>query len=253
MKKYYRIEIQNGGAEVQFGVITDKDDIRLMLSAIKNEEDVSWIEKDNGETLECFNQDMLYSTYGPNYEYSKVTIRKNDKAYTDYRNSDDGEEILDCKIEETKICTFSQSNPYLSPKDKEKYSEDCLIWGNQKVEKRVRFPILLELEEELDVSNLFIGIINTDETIGADEIIQDAFYISKENQIKILKVYLKDNYDNETELLEYISEIFDENKEELLEPFKCEIDDIEGKGEWENDYNLVMTMQEEVLYDKGEY
>ena len=54
-------------------------------------------------------------------------------------------------------------------------------------------------------------------------------------------------------LADYINDIIYE-KPEALSEFVLEVGDIEGKGEWENDYNIVTTFDgKEVLYEGGEY
>ena len=111
-------------------------------------------------------------------------------------------------------------------------------------------------EEEFDLGNVYIGSMNMDETISGDEIIEDILYIPKDKAIEYTKEYLADNYDNDCYLSEYIDEIYSESpelKEKIRSKHLLHPGDIEGKGEWENDYVKVTTLDGEVLFEDGIY
>ena len=80
--------------------------------------------------------------------------------------------------------------------------------------------------------------------------------IPKDKAIEYTKEYLADNYDNDCYLSEYIDEIYSESpelKEKIRSKHLLHPGDIEGKGEWENDYVKVTTLDGEVLFEDGIY
>ena len=95
-----------------------------------------------------------------------------------------------------------------------------------------------------------------DETFSNDEIIEDVLYIPKDRAKQYMMEYHGNNYDADCQLLDYLSEIYSDSKElkeiirenHLLIPI-----DIEGKGEWENDYIKITDLSGDVLFEEGEY
>jgi len=256
MSKFYKIELLNTGAEYTFGAVTEKIEINVLRESIDNADVSSSIPYNDGDDyLECFNIDLMYQVYGPEVSGANVTV-------TEYSNEDysdevnvlvDGEDIY----EMDEITTFSSSNPYASPEYKEKYSDDTLLWGTQKIEKRIHFPAVIELEDDevFEISNIFVGSLNTDETISCSEIVDGIYYIRPEAQVKLVQEYLDDDYTKEDTLQDFIHEVVSENKNgvEVLKDYAMENLDIEGKGEYENDYSIIKTLDDEIIYEDSEY
>jgi hypothetical protein len=170
---------------------------------------------------------------------------------------------------------FTISNPYLTEELKNKYmniNKNTLLWCNQKIEKRINYPILIKLDENetLVYKNIFIGSINMDEIISEDEILTSIFYFTNETKIKILKEISKD-IDNrfndeyfkfiqkdlsilENDFIEILEEYYSNEKyTKLFDEYLIENEDIEGKGEIENNKSIITNLNNEILYEGDDY
>ena len=49
-----------------------------------------------------------------------------------------------------------------------------------------------------------------DETLSDDEIITNIYYLNKNTPIEIVKYYLKDDYENENDIINYLGEAISE-------------------------------------------
>lgn len=255
--KFLQIKIYNAGGEYTCGIIHEEEKVNAMLEAIDNEEVSGSMAYGENNSLEHFEYDEIVHQYGPSIVGAKILI----DSHIDEEFDKECEEIFNEAIDSTKVNIFMEEEPNVSNEIKEKYPTNSLIWSHESVEKRMVFPInlILENSEELDLSNLFIGYINMDETINYAEITSSAYYVNKENQILIAKEFYENEYEyDNNELVDFINELFfEENKEHkarvLLDTFKLEVGDIYGKGENENDYNKITNFDYEVLYEEGEY
>ncbi|RLC45450.1 MAG: hypothetical protein DRH57_07960 [Candidatus Cloacimonadota bacterium] len=254
MSKFIRITVFNAGGEYTFGVIEDEAERQAMLDAIENDEVRSSIYYEDSEgdevSLECFEFVDVLQVYGPEMEGAKLIVSVcEDDSFTE-----EVETIVDTQISETKCIEFTSSNPYLTSEKKEEFNDESLLWGTYKIEKRIYFPAELTLsdDENFEITNVFVGSMNMDETICNAEIADTIYYIRADEQLKLVKDHYGEDYADGDTLGDIIVEIQDENIG-LLEPFLLDIGDIEGKGEYENDYNVVSNFDGEVLYEGGEY
>jgi hypothetical protein len=248
--RYYKVEIVNSGAEYNYGTVSDDNQITMIKEAIDNDEVGTTIWSGDDE-VSVYNIDMVYNVYGPEIDYATVSI-------TEYSDEDCEDEVTvimeDIDINETDINCMTSSNPYLTEEMRDKLSDDSLIWGNQRVEKRIHYPAVIALEDtaELITSNIFVSSINTDESIQASEIVDGIFYLTDVEQKHIIKTQMGDEYDEDYTISDISQEIFEENPS-LLSDKIADVMDIEGKGEYENDYSLITDRDFNVLYEAGEY
>ncbi len=254
MSKFIRITVFNAGGEYTFGIIEDEAERQVMLNAIENDEVRSsmYYEDSEGDevSLESFNNADILQAYGPEVDGARliVTVCEDDTFI------DEIETIVDEQISELKCAEFSSDNPYVTQEFKDGFNDESLLWGTYKIEKRIHFPTELTLadDEIFEITNVFIGSMNMDETICGAEIVDTIYYIRPDAQVKLVKDYYGKDYAEGDTLGDIIGELQDE-KVELLKPFELDIGDIEGKGEYENDFNIVSTFDGEVLYEGGEY
>jgi len=257
--KYLKLGIQSAGAEYTFGGITDEEDQAAINLAIENEEDIgssySYVDKD-GDDVEVngFDNTELLQIYGPSIcDIDRATVTL--EVYEDEDFSDYVEDIDLSEEEVSKITLFSSSNP--DPYDSdflEKFDDGDLLFATQKVEKRIVYPLLLTLADDVDFDTacVFVGTMNMDETFNGDEIAEVAYYIPKDDQEKLLKKFFGESDDPGTITFgDILPEIYPSNPD-WLEAFKCEIGDIEGKGENENDYVKILNLENEEIYTNGD-
>jgi len=263
-KKTIKLTVFNDdGGYFTAGIVTDpivKDKLRERIE----ECDVSsWMDFGDGyDYFEASDYTDIVVAYGPDIRDSTIILEKEKK---------DGyfEEYFSENIDDTEIHTFTISYPDHYP-DPSKYAHDDLVFFNQKYEKRIRYSVLLELdEEELQMDNIYIGAISMEELYTDDEIVDVLLYISKDKALEYAKEY-NDNYKHEygkeyypdDELYDAIDDIigliFREDspsglKEKILKNHSLQVENTEGKGEWENNYVRVTDMDGEVLFEEGEY
>jgi len=261
---FYKLEVMNSGAEYTYGMLTEKDNIFGMKKAIEEGEEItSWFETENeaGEEimLDAPNNTQLLHVYGPCVlAGERVKLQEIEYDKDSYEVGEDmGEEI---ELDTEDINYFTTTNPYANKEFLNKFEEDALQWGTQKIEKRIHYPVILELKEgeEFEIKNLFFGSVNMDETMSGDEILEVILYINPENQLKIAqKIEKLEDLDISEEVdFEYFTDVLYEHYEdhkEIFQDFVCEVGDIEGKGEWENNRSIVLTKDGETLYEGDEY
>lgn len=246
--KHTKITIVNTGGEYTGGSIEDADTIDNINDYI-DEDNVSHnMEFDNGDEFEVINYDNFFHVYGPDINSANIIIEESDE-------NGNYSTISENNIDDTDINQFITENPYY--KDfVDKHNIEGLMVYSQKIEKRIHYSIVINEEfKNIDFSNLYIGAVNMDETIGRDEIVDTVLYIPKEKADEYVKKYLDGDYEDEP-LSDFISEIFMENhelKQIIYDNHSIESDDIEGKGEWENEYIKITNTDDETLFEDGEY
>jgi len=257
MKKTIRLEIIKEGGQYSGGVVTDPDEKENIINSIKNGSELyGSMDFDDGSIFESSDCTDILGVYGPMLPGSKICLSE-----VTYNDKDDRsksyKEYLSTNIDETEINQFQSSSPYFY-EAKTDFSSDDLVVFAYKREKRIHYSVLFEVDEKdgLDLSNVYIGALSTDDTINGDEIVEDVLYIPKDKAIEYCKEHLDESDGEDFKLIDYLQEIYDEN-EELREKIRdnhlIENDDIEGKGEWENDYVKVIKVDGELLYEGGEY
>ena len=259
MKKYIKVTIINDGGEYTGGIITDKDMKGNLVERMKNNSVNTSMEFDDETEFECHNYINILHNYAPNISDSTILLEETfdiDKDEFDREYN----EISSENIYDTEIHNFISSTPFLYQNERVKYSEDDLLFFSQKIEKRIHYPVVIEYdkEEKFELSNVYIGSMSMENAIGDDEIVQYFLYIPKNKAIEYTKELLKEEYNDDSELDEFIEEIFSENeyssiKEKIINNHLISPEDVEGKGEWENDCVKITTLNYELLFEDGIY
>ena len=240
MKKY-KIEIKATGAEATFGIVKEEETIEILKEKIEEEEIYTSMDINEDIYINSYDYTDLLHVYGPDINGATIKIEKcEDEECYDTEITIEETDINE--IEE--ITIFTIENPYFQKENYEDIPEESILWGSYKEEKRIHLPAYVELEEEeeIETKNIFIGTVNCDETVADVEIVTDVFYIKEKEQEKILKE------NKEYETIEDMLDDYEETKE-IFEQYKLEIGDIEGKGEYETDYNIILDIDGDVLYE----
>ena len=191
MSKYIKIEIINTGGEFTYGFITNKNEIELMKNKINLKEDIYPSNDFNNKSINYFEYTQLISSFGPALDNAKLNII----VYKDENCNNIVEELIDLKnIDDYNINFFMEKNPFVSKKTLKEYNKETLQFGSYIIEKNIYFPMVIKLDddEQLDLSNLFVGYIDMDEILSDDQIISSGYYIRKKEQKKIIKLFLKE-------------------------------------------------------------
>jgi len=257
IKRIIKIYIMDNGGEYGYGIIEEKEKVEFIKELI--DEEALCIENEDEEKevevkfYECDKQ--LFHVYGPVIsDETIIRVVSCDDEYCEEEN----EELLEEKLEDTPVNIFVYDNPYYDEEELKNFDKNALQFGGYYIEKNIEFPAVIEIkEEEFDLSCLYIGTTNMDETLNDDEVVSIVLYIPEEKAKKIIKLYEIDI--SVDELGEYISEIYDEirkeNNEEtkkiqkILEECECEVLDIEGRGWAQYNHVIVKDMNNEILYE----
>lgn len=256
MKKIIRLTIIGTGAELGAGVIDDPELNRTIIRQIENDFLQSSMYLEDGTDFCLSNYTDILTIYGPSTSGATVLLEQTtdiDKEEYDR----DYEELFSSAIDETEINEFISSYPGLEKFDLSIYSKDSLLFFNQKIEKRIHYPVLFELSEheELDLSNVYIGSMDVD-MIAPGEIIEDFLYIPKDKAMEYMKEYLKEQYDQELSFGEILTDIYydaPELKAKIRAHHLIPNEDTEGKGYYENDYIRVMDLDNNILFENENY
>ena len=89
-----------------------------------------------------------------------------------------------------------------------------------------------------------------DEIINSSEIVSQIIYINKLDRLYFQNKFYPDN--KEIDFLELLNNYFKDNTSAFSD-FICVIGDIEGKGEYENDFNIITNKFGKELYSSAEY
>ena len=231
MKKYI-LDIQSFGAEITVGLIEDENEKEFILEQIENDEVYPDMYSDNID-ISHSNYDQIIGCYGPDISQGCERLTLSEYIEDKIVNTID----LDLNLN-----VFTYSNPdYYNVNNK-----NSLMFAIAITEKRIHYPVIIELEdhETFDIDNVFIGTLNTDETIESFEIIYNVYYLRNKDKNKILKEYLEDNFiENDFELL---IEALAELDKTILKPFLCDNLDIEGKGESEETFIRIIDLNEDI-------
>ena len=256
MEIIIKLTVINGGGEFTGGFVTESGVKEKLREKIESGSVNSWMDFEDGTDFETSYYVDIFHQYGPNVPGAIIQLDETtDIEEDEYSRS--YEEYFSKDIDETEINQFTSSNPDLYVLDKSNYSDDDLVIFSQKIEKRIHYSVIFEVDKREDVvlSNIYIGSMNMDETISSDEIIEDFLYIPKDKATEYTKEYLKDNYDNGCLLADYLSEIYSEEhelKEKIRNNHLMPPEDIQGKGEWENDYVKIIDLSGEILFKSGD-
>jgi len=259
-KRYYKVDIVGTGGEYAYGIVHDEDQLTLLRERLENNEIALEMYGDEVDLMFFDFNHQLFHCYGPNIEESYTTI----SIYEDEGCEEEIEEIVSSEnTDSVGLHIFFQAIfQNLSKQLKDKFSAESLQFGGYYTEKRIHFPIVVAIDEdhEFDVNNLYVGtiwvgILNTEVDIP-----RMAYYIPRESAQQILKIYLENDEDvsnpEDEELSEYFEDLLIDIKngglgsiQEILDNCRCEILDIEGKGESEEHFAIVKDMDDEILFD----
>lgn len=253
--KYYKVIIKNEGSEITHGIISDPQEIQAMNNAIDDNDVVSSFmesEDNDGNMIDLFANDHneIVGIYGPQIDGVPTFFIG---EFTDDTFETEKNVLINFKPVDT-VKYFSTGNPWFQ--DQDSYEDDALIWTTEKVEKRVNFECTLVLEDDevFNLENLFIGTQNLDEIGIYKEIVELIYYIPESKQEELTKTIYGEDYDDNCELIDSLYEMHNEEEyfdnQIIIEKYLLELEEIEGKGEWESDYNRVKDMTGEVLYDE---
>ncbi len=265
MGKIIRVSIKETGGEFTCGKVENLDISNSIKTKLQEDGEIeSYCELEDGVDFDAVMYDNLFHFYGPNVRNSKVIIEEAiDEKESDYPNPEDLNftEIFDGTIDESGIKSFTascQGEPELGDNE--------LVIYTKKYEKRITASFLIKIENEtvFDPKNIYIGMVLLDELYDfvEDEILEHFFYVPKND----FKIYLKNalknsgreinadnlekNYDSEESMEEELwmdSEI----SKTILKNNKIDSFEIEGKGEWENDYLKILDSEEKILHKSG--
>ena len=135
----------------------------------------------------------------------------------------------------TYLRTFISANPY-PDQFTSGFSDDDIIFYSQKMEKRIHYPVVIEIaeDEEFDINNLYIGGVLVDETHGTDEgIVEDILYIPTEDAKKYCKEFSPEDWERIVE--DYPGDLIDAEVKHTLHAWIEEI--------YNEKYDAVLTLQ----------
>tara|TARA_B100000809_G_scaffold101898_2_gene100479 strand:+ start:631 stop:1473 length:843 start_codon:yes stop_codon:yes gene_type:complete len=275
-KKLIRFTLINSGGEFTGGII-DNDFIKEKIREKISEGSVNSSMDFGDDHFDASNHTNILHNYGPDRHDAEIRLEESYDVDVEDDNDRDYNEIFSGNIDEyeekfTDINKFLTSNPYPSEFTSD-FNDDDLIFYSQKIEKRIHYPVVIEIAdgEEFNIENLYIGSVLMDETIGSDdEIIEDLLYIPTEKAKEYIREFDPEEYDRILEeneegltsqdvryiLLAYIEEIYNELpelKDKIRNNHLIYPGDIEGKGEWENDYVRITSLDGEVLFEDGKH
>ena len=258
----YRLTIIGWGGEYIGGTITDPVMIKNIKKAIKEGSVSSSMDFPDETQFEDFQHANFFQAYGPNVVNAKATLERIETTDGGAEEEHEEQEIKD--LEEAGICLFRTSNPDfddLRDNDDRGLDKSSLVFYTQKTEKRIHHPSIITLPdgESFDFSCVYLGSMLMDETIDNSEILEDVLYIPKAQANQYLKDYFEmtgTELDEADQLRDHIDSIYYEQpglRDMIREKHLCQAEDIEGKGEWENDYVKIINMNKKTLYEAGEY
>jgi hypothetical protein len=248
---YFKLEIINTGGEYAYGFVTDESQKALIKEKIDNSE-IALDNDGDGVEASFFMYENVLHVYGPNGSDANLSLT----VYEDEDCDNEIEEVFSQEsIDSLGVNIFTSSNPY-PDNFKNNIESDALIFGGYYVEKRIHYPAVIKIEEgeQFEITNVYIGLMNLDETLCEDQIVNKVLYIRPDVAQEIMNNY--NNGDNSDDpLSDYIGEMYsdfddmDQVIQDLLKKSECTILDIQGKGEREDQFVVVKTMDGEVLFE----
>lgn len=255
MAKKVRITIIDTGAFCCGGIVSDPEAKRFIQKRIESGSVESFMFGD--EEFEDFSIDThatTFNVYGPCVDSETIVTLESCSDDT----IDDYEEYFEGMLSDTDTNHYTTSNPDLFDMDKSEFSADDLIIMNEKIEKRVHYSVEINLgeNEQFKLGNVYIGSMNMDESTCSGEIVEQILYISDDLAMQYVREWCgegEDDYDALGDLLDDIRYESPELFQKIVNNHSLEVGDIFGKGEWENDYIKVTTLDGDVLFEDGQY
>lgn len=244
---YFKLTIIATGGEYGYGIVEDKNKIDIIKNKIKNEDETI-----SSCFYECDKQ-FVYQ-YGPSIQESHILL----SVYKDEECQDEIDELVYYEdIDNISLNIFEKSNPFITEDIKKECSKDAIEFGGYYIEKRIHFPVVIHIKDDeiFDINNIYIGTVNMDETLSNDEIVDSVFYIRPVVAKKIIQLYKGENNIKEDESLsDYICDIYNdiENNQEIkkiLSLCECEVLEVEGKGAKEEQYAILKTLDNKILFN----
>lgn len=276
IKKIIRFTAIGTGSEYTGGII-DNDSLKEKIKEKILDGSVSSSMDFDGEDFSAHNHANIVHVYGPDSSESNYVLEESYDVDIENDDSRDYKEIFNTYYYDFEdehgvdLNVFLSANPHPN-QFTSGFSDDDIIFYSQKKEKRIHYPVVIEIaeDEEFDIKNLYIGTVLMDETHGTDEsIIQDILYIPKEDAKKYCKEFDAEHWERIVEdypgdlideevtytLLAWIEEIYNERpelKNKIRDNHLIAPTNIEGKGENENDGVRITSLDgEEVLFENN--
>lgn len=253
MSKYIKIKLENDGGEYTHGILTDEKSIKVLHDAIETAEDtgkdipscIDYVdEDDNDEQLCGYDNCDIYQVFGP--DCSDLTVTVEEYSDKDFQNL-----VSEKEIDADELMFFSVANPMPIY---DEYPDNALAWGTEKQEKDIIYTahLILDDAEEFDVNNMFVCVVNLDETNMDAEIIHNVLYIPKEEQIEL---YTKEfgDYEDSDYFTDCLSELYDVIEDfeipESIKDFELYNEEILGNETFENNRSVVIDMEHNMLFE----
>ena len=251
--KIIRITVSCTGGNYTCGIVHDEDTKENIRFNIDEESVQSTMFFEDGTVFDSSEYDNIVGAYGPTVPESTILVEESNEINTEDDEERNYKELKKNEIDGTDVNWFVCSSPNLD--ELEDIEEDDLVFFNKKIEKRINYTVLLELNknEEIDLKNIFLGTVMMDELFGEEDyILHEVLYITKDKASEYIKEFLGENYNNEDNLADHIEEIYGESLElrgkirnnHLIQPIY-----VGGKGEWESDYVKVTDTEGDILFE----
>ena len=254
--KIIRITVSCTGGNYTCGVINDEDIKESVRFNIDEESVQSTMFFEDGTVFDSSEYDNIVGSYGPTIPESEVLVEVSNDADTEDDDDRNYSELFNKQIDETDINWFVSLAPNLD--ELEEVEEDDLIFFNKKVEKRISYSIIIEIDqnENIDLSDIYLGTVMMDELFGEEDyILQEALYIPKGKAIEYLQEFLGENFNESENLSDHIEEIYGESvelREKIRNNHLIQPTYVGGKGEWDSDYVKVTDTEGDVLFEGEE-
>ena len=254
--KIIRITVSCTGGNYTCGVINDEDIKESVRFNIDEESVQSTMFFEDGTVFDSSEYDNIVGSYGPTIPESEVLVEVSNDVDTEDDDDRNYSELINKQIDETDINWFVSLAPNLD--ELEEVEEDDLIFFNKKVEKRISYSIIIEIDqnENIDLSDIYLGTVMMDELFGEEDyILQEALYIPKGKAIEYLQEFLGENFNESENLSDHIEEIYGESvelREKIRNNHLIQPTYVGGKGEWDSDYVKVTDTEGDVLFEGEE-
>jgi len=275
IKKIIRFTAIGTGSEYTGGII-DNDSLKEKIKEKISDGSVSSSMDFDGEDFSAHNHTNIVHIYGPDFHEANFMLEESYDVDIEDDDRRDYKEIFNTYCDDfedehgTYLKTFISANPY-PDQFTSGFSDDDIIFYSQKMEKRIHYPVVIEIaeDEEFDINNLYIGGVLVDETHGTDEgIVEDILYIPTEDAKKYCKEFRPEHWERIVEdypgdlidaevkhtLYAWIEEIYNEMpelKNKIRNNHLIAPTNIEGKGEYENDGIRITSLDGEVLFEQN--
>lgn len=256
-KRFIKIAIKGTGGEYTFGKVSEQKETDIIQKKIDEGEEIGstiYYQDENGEDKQFnhYDYDDILHQFGPEINDSEIIVTEFDSEKLD----NEIDEIINVSLGDSGVTTCLQCEPGIEFDKK----SNVLYWGNEKIEKRIYFPATLILEDNTDfhIENIFLPFMSMQEAINNSDILTKILYIPKNEQIEIAQAYflqLEKGVTSEDmkNLSSIVGEAYFESKDIDFSKYELNLQDVEGKGEIENDFSVIRNSSDEIIYEGSAY